>query len=318
MPETALFVTLCAVRASPHPSAGHLLILLSALLWSAFPVVTRLTPQTLPPLLSAALCMLFAALFFAGMMTAKRTWSDLCVRQAWAPMLLTSLCIGILYFGIMFVALRHTTAGNASILSLMEVFFAFIIVGLLLRQETVTRRTAAGAFLMVMGAVTVLKPQPDALHIGDVLVVVATVFSPIGNVFAKRARMLVGSEVIMFVRSVLSGAVLLGFSLLTEHTASPTALSSALPLLVLNGMLLFGVSKILWIEGIHRIPITTATPLTALMPASTLLLAWLLLGEPVQALQLAGLLPMAAGMLLLSSKKHKKGRRDTDSLLALP
>ena len=62
---------------------------------------------------------------------------------------------------------------------------------------------------------------------------------------------------------------------ITQGTLHLEKVSSSLLFLVINGVLLLGVSKILWIEGIHRINVTKANALNSLGPLLTLLFAWL-------------------------------------------
>jgi drug/metabolite transporter (DMT)-like permease len=61
-----------------------------------------------------------------------------------------------------------------------------------------------------------------------------------------------------------------------------------------------GLSKLLWIEGIHRISVTKASALSSMSPLLTLLFAWLLLGNVPSIFQLVSFIPMFFGVLLLS------------------
>lgn len=285
---------------------GEAYILLSACLWSTFPVITILSFGTLSPFLSAGMSTLFAAVFFACLLTAKREWPLLLKREAWKDILLTTLCIGVAFYGLLFTGLRYTTAGNAAILSLMEVFFSFVILGLLLRHEPLFTRTIIGAACMVLGALFVLLPRgTGGWHAGDVLVIAATAFAPLGNRASQRARKLVTTNVIMFLRSVISGIFLLLLAKLFEPPVAISAVFASLGFLLINGIFLLGLSKILWIEGIHRIPITRAISIESITPLLTLLVAWFVLYESPSVLQVASLVPIAAGMVLLTKSSRR-------------
>ena len=69
-----------------------------------------------------------------------------------------------------------------------------------------------------------------------------------------------------------------------------------------------GFSKILWIEGIHRIPVGKAVSLEAINPAFTLILAYFILHEIPTKWQIFGFLPIFIGVLFVTdfSLKSKK------------
>ena len=53
-----------------------------------------------------------------------------------------------------------------------------------------------GALLMVSGSACIIAPQQLSLHSGDVLIVLACMFPPFGNLAAKHARALVKRTVL--------------------------------------------------------------------------------------------------------------------------
>ncbi len=283
---------------------GELSVLASSLLWGLFPVVTILTFSQVPPMFSAALSTLIAAMFFAGVLTARRRWHHMLVRKAWKGMLLTTLFIGVLFYWFMFLGLQRTTAGNGAIMALMEVLFSFLILGLVLRHEPLRTSTVTGGILMMLGALFILLPKNSGWQSGDFLVVFATVFAPIGNKYSQEARKYVSVECIMFVRSLLGGCALLALSLALEPIPSAQAVQASMGFLLVNGIALFGVSKILWIEGINLIPITEAISLGSITPLFTLITASFVLHERVQLFQIAGLIPILTGVFLLTRKEQ--------------
>jgi drug/metabolite transporter (DMT)-like permease len=160
-----------------------------------------------------------------------------------------------------------------------------------------------GGILMVLGAGVILFPKASGWHIGDVIIAIATAVPPIGNMYAQLARRSVSAEWIMFCRSIIGGIFLLIFATIVEPVPAVSEVSHSIPFLLLNGCLLLGLSKILWIDGINLIPITKATSFVGLTPLFTLILAALVLGEPVQLYHILSLLPIMAGMFLLTRKQ---------------
>ncbi|MDD5041335.1 MAG: DMT family transporter [Candidatus Peribacteraceae bacterium] len=280
---------------------GEVNVLLSTLLSSALPVVIILSFTNLPPLFSAGMSTLFAGGFFACLLTLKREWPFLLRCTAWRDILLATFFIGIAGYGCYFLGLKYTTAGNAAILSTTEVFFSFLILGLLLRHEPLLPRTVAGAVCMVCGALLILLPKgTGAWQWGNLLILLSAALAPFGNRYAQRARKVVSTNVIMFCRSIISGGCLLLLALTFEQTPTHEAVFASLAFLLANGFLLLGLSVSLWVEAIHLIPITKAVAMVSILPLCTLLVAWLVLHETPSVLQIASLLPIAAGMFLLT------------------
>lgn len=283
-----------------HERRGELLVLLADVLWGVFPVVTILTYRALPPLFTAAISTGVAATFFAVLLTVKRRWHELLSKEALPDIIKTSLIIGVVFYGLTFIGIRQTTAGNASIMTLMEVFFAFFLLGLLLRHEPLIPRQIVGGSCMVLGALVILLPKASGWHVGDLIIGLAAAIPPIGNKYAKQARRLVSAECIMFCRSVIGFCFLFILALLLEPLPSIPSLQSSIGYLLLSGILLLGVSKILWIESINLITISKATAFISITPCCTLIVAALLLREPIHAYQLLSLAPIIVGILLLT------------------
>ena len=281
---------------------GELYVFFEAILWSLFPVLSRFSVQSFPPLFTAGLSTLISSLFFAGVLTFKKEWHELGVRAAWKDILLVTLYIGVVFYAILFIGLRYTTAGNASIMALMEVFFSFSILGVFLRHEYVRLRQVIGAICMVGGALLVLLPKTAGWHGGDILIALGTIFTPLGNRYAQRAREKVSSECIMFVRSMVSGIVLLILSVFVEPLTTIQNIPSGMTLTVflLNGFLVLGYSKLLWVEAVYLIPISKAISLASIAPFFTFLFAYLLLGEQMSLWQMASLFPILLGVYLLT------------------
>ncbi|NTV23289.1 MAG: DMT family transporter [Nanoarchaeota archaeon] len=285
---------------------GDLFIFSEVFLWSLFPVFTIISNKTLQPLYTAALSTFLAGLFFAVILTVQGKWHELLNRKAWKYILITTLFIGIIIYSLLFVSLKYTTAGNASLLYLLEIFFSFLILGMMGREK-VTLLRVSGAVLMVLGASFVILPGISGLNYGDILILVALLFAPIGNLAQQSARKHVSSPAIMFVRSILSSAVLFAMAVFFSPLPSTADLKASLLFLAVNGTLFMGLSKLLWIEGIHRIPITRANAISTFAPFLTLTAAFLMLGDVPNSGQLIGIIPMIAGALLVLRKEEEAG-----------
>lgn len=279
---------------------GDFYVYLSSILWAIFPIITVLTYSTLEPLPSLALSTFFATLFFVVIVTIRKKWHEVWNIPALRDIFYVTMFIGVGFYVFIFMALKYTSAGNVSLVALLEILFSYIFFSVW-KKEEYTLRHIGGSLLMIAGAVIVLLPNATTFNIGDFFVVIATMLAPIGNYFQRRARKQVSSETIMLVRSTLTVPIILVLALVLGQALRVSDAMGSLWFLLVNGILLLGLSKILWIEAIHRVSITRANALSSISPALTLLFAYLFLGQPPTMFQLTSFVPLVAGLYLLTS-----------------
>ena len=288
---------------------GELYIFFEVFLWGFFPVITVLSYAVLPSVLSFLWSSVFAALFFAGMLTYRKRWHEVKNPIVWKYSAIIALCIGVLFYGLYFLGLQTTTPSNAAIIALFEVFTTFIFFSVLGRAAP-SREHSAGAILMVVGAIVVLAQNFSGFHAGDFLILAGTFFTPAGNYFQQKARRIASSETIMFLRSVLSIPFVVLFSYAVHVNVIAVDIRPVLVFLLINGVVLLGFSKMLWIEAIHRIPVPKATALQALSPLWTILFAWVFLFQVPTWWQLASLVPFGLGVLFLTDQISLRQGKD--------
>jgi drug/metabolite transporter (DMT)-like permease len=283
---------------------GELYIFASSILWSLFPIVTIFSLINISPLISLAGSSFFASAFFAVFLSIKKKWHELKNTSAYKDMLLASLILGVGYYVLVFWGLQYTSAGNSSIVGLSEVFFSYLIFNIW-KKDKISQKHLIGSILCVLGVIVVFLPSLQSFQIGDVLILIASSIAPLGNYFMRRARTFVSSESIMFVRSSVSAIVVLLLAFVFHSGTTNHLEKNALVFFAINGVVLLGVSKIMWIESIHRISVVKANALGSISPLLTILFAWLLLKTPPTSWQLLSFFPMAIGVFLLSGEGKK-------------
>lgn len=278
---------------------GESFLLAEEFLWGWFPIVTLLTYQFVAPLWTMLITLAVTTCFFAGLMQVRGLWGELKRRRAWADLFWASFWITLLFI-LLFVGLARTTAGNSALILFMQVFFAFLYFNVF-QGERLSRAHLAGVALMSAGAFLVLFPDDLRFNPGDLLVLLAAMSAPIGNRYQQRARRHVNATTLLFVRNLFALPFLLGLIWLFA-VAPPAAadLAAIWWLLLINGVLLMGLSKIFWIEALHRLSITKISAMTALSPVFTMAFALPVLGEVPGFWQLCGIIPILAGGILLA------------------
>ncbi|MDO8522428.1 MAG: DMT family transporter [bacterium] len=285
---------------------GEWFVYLSGILWAFFPVVTVLTYHSIGSAASLLWTDVFATIFFAGLIVYRGKLAELRSALLWKYGFLAALFIGVLYYSLIFIGLEFTSPGNVAIISLFEVFTTFLVFNVY-EKEFFSSGHTVGAVLMLIGAGIVLVRDFSGLNIGDLFVLAAVLFSPWGNVFQQRARDFASSESIMFIRSLLSIPALGVLAYTLGPNISFEDFRVSLPFLLVNGVLLFGLSKFFWIEAIHRISVTKGVALSSVTPFLTLMIAWAVLGQVPNIWQLASLVPLTIGVLLLTDHLKRTG-----------
>ena len=292
---------------------GELFILSEAVLWSLFPVITVLSFGNLAPVTALAWTTIFATVFFACVMLVKGTWRDLKNALVWKYGVLIAFFIGVWFYGLYYLGLKYTTPGNAAILVMFEVFTTYLLFNIL-RKEAFPIEHKIGAFFMLIGALVVLGKNFTGFAAGDFLILAAALLAPFGNMFTQKCREIASSETIMFLRSLFSGFALLGLAIVLKESVDISGLVPTLPYLLINGILIFGLSKLFWFECIHRISVTKAILLQSMAPFLTLVFAWLMLSQAPTIWQLFSLPLFLVGVGLLTGRfRVKNGHNPLDA-----
>lgn len=287
-------------------SEGLILLLVRAMLSGAFPVLAILAYNSVLPMDVLVWSTFFAAAYFACVLTIRGRWHDLKNTDALRDIPWIIAITGVGYQMLFFFGLSATSAGNASIVAMVEILFSFLLFNVW-HKEHIPMRHIWGALFIVAGMGIILSPKFDGFHFGDVLIIAASAIAPLGNFFQRRVRGKISSEALLFVRSLASAFVLLFISSLFRQHSSWNELRATMLLLAINGVLMLGVVKSLWLEAIHRVSVVKSAAMGSLAPIFTLLIVWVFMHSAPTRAQVLSLVPVLAGFYLLNtSGKDKK------------
>ena len=163
--------------------------------------------------------------------------------------------------------------------------------------EKTTALKLLGAGGVLMGAFLLLYQGGRGLTWGDFLVMISTATYPVGNFYAKKAFHAVSPAIVLLVRLAIGGAFIGMLSWWFERGATSLASWKGVwPLIAFNGVLLIGIAKVIWYEGMKRLDISKAIALGMAFPFFSVmyLIAWQ--GERITWGQWAGIAVMAAGV----------------------
>lgn len=287
-------------RLSPRDA---LLALAVTLVWGTNFVVIRLGLNVLPALLFAALRFLFVLLPACFLIPRPRV--------PWRLVALYGLALGLIQFGLLFIAMKGMISpGLASLVVQMQVFFT---VGIAMwRQGEKLSPHQAAAFLLALAGMAVIAGHNGhgATIPGLLLVLAAAGGWAISNQAAReasRAAQVTGEKLNMLALvvwgSLFAVPPLFALSLLLEGPAAiAQGLSHAGPgtwavviwQSVGNTMFGYGV----WAILLSRYPAATVSPLSLLVPVFGFAASAVWLGEPLPAWKIGATLLIMAGLAL--------------------
>ena len=272
-----------------------MLVLLSAVLWGIFPVMVNRGSHRIPPLAFAAISTLLASAGAFAYIAISRKLGELKKKEAYASLLMITLCIVIIPYILFFIGSSKTSGINTSLLLLSEIIFTLIFTHFIGEKTTIEKLIgASGVFL---GSALILYHGKFSLNIGDTLVIASTATYPIGNFYAKKALYQVSPATILFVRFSVGGLFILLLSMIFEKTSNMSdIILASWPTLLFTGLILLGVGKIIWYEGLALLDISKAISLGMTFPLFSLILLIGIFKEEISRYQWIGITAMMAGV----------------------
>jgi drug/metabolite transporter (DMT)-like permease len=278
---------------------GEIFVFMGGLLWAIFPILIVLSYNKIPALISLGWSSLFSALAFSLLISYKKSWYQLKNKDFWKYILYISFWNGLLFYSLYYLGLEKTTPGNAALIGLLEVLTSIIFFNII-KKEKIPNEHKIGGLFMLAGAVIVLSRNFSHLDSGDFLIFLATCCGPIGNFYQQKAMKITSSEVLLFSRYLISAPFIFLLAFMLHPGGSLGFTASSLWLLLINGIIVLGLSKIFWVEAIHRLTVTKAISLSSINPLLTMLFSWLILKQTPTTVQLLAFIPLCIGVALLT------------------
>jgi len=278
-----------------------LMVAAFCLLWSSAYAVAKLGMADCPPLL-----LLMARFMLAGViMLGAAAATGVSLRMSRRDLLLFA-ALGVAnqaaYLGIGWVGLKTISAGlSALVISANPVLTAVLAAAFL--GERMTWRKALGLVLGVGGVAFVVQSRiAGGLEQGEgiVFTLLGLVSLVIGTILFKRFAPSGGLWVGNGVQSLAAGFAILPFAFTFESLGDvvPTwRLAAAIAFLVL---LVSVFAYLIWFKLLEHSGATAASSYHFLMPPLGMLFGWWLLGEHVSVVDLAGIVPVALGIYLVT------------------
>ena len=297
-------------RASFNPLPIY--IGLFCLLWSFAFVAGKVGVTDCPPLILLTARFTLAGILILGISALRGEALSLSWRDA-AVFAILGVANNALYLGFGYTGLQTVSAGlGGLIVSANPVFTAVLAAAFL--GEALTWRKVTGLLLGVAGVSFIVWHRmaigSDDWH--GILFTLASLASIVlGTILFKmlapKGSLWVGNGV----QNLAAGIVLLPFAFTFADSADivpSTRLLAAFAFLVLGGSIL---AYLLWFHLLKVCGATSASAYHFLMPPLGVVFAWMVLGEHVDVRDLMGIVPVAAGIYLVTRPAAPQPARST-------
>ena len=282
----------------------YLLLALAPLFWSCNWIIGRALHQDVPPMGMTFFRWLIAVLILAPFAIGPlhRDWPI--VRANWRVMLMLG-AIGVgMHNALAYVGLNFTTATNGVILNscipVMIIVMAWLFFG-----ERLRRLQVAGVVISSLGVLTIFSQgslQTLAalrLNAGDFFVMLSVAMWSLYTILLRHRPAGLHMLSFLFCIAVVGNLCMLPFwigeMLLGYRIAWTVQTVSAMLAVALFSSVL---AYIFWNRGVEAVGAQVAGLFVHLMPVFGVMLAWIFLGERLQAYHVAGIALILVGIVL--------------------
>jgi drug/metabolite transporter (DMT)-like permease len=223
------------------------------------------------------------------------------LRRSWPPLSVAVLVGGALGPALLVAGLERTSAATASLMLNVELVATIALAGAFF-HEHLGRRVLAGVGLVAAAGVLLVWQPGVEVTVGALLVAGACVCWALDNNLTARIDQ-VAPEHITFLKGAVAGSanVVLGLVVASAAGIHPAQVVSA----IVIGALGYGLSITLWVRGARDLGAARGQVLFAVAPFVGAVISWIVLGNPVQAIELVAMALAGAGVWLSLDSAHE-------------
>lgn len=272
--------------------------LLFVIMWSSAFTSARIAVVDAPPFLLLTVRFLISGCLALGVgwMLGQRLALS---RTQWRSVILFGICQNTLYLGLNFTAMQWLDASVAVIIaSTLPLLVA--AAGWLFHSERLSRQTIAGLALGLTGVLIVMSSRlsEGADPVGVLLCVIGVLALTVATMLVRSANAGGGVWMIVGLQMLVGSATLLPLSLFLETWQVNWTLSLFLSFTYTT--LIPGLAAtLIWFLLVERVGATRAATFHFLNPFLGVAIAAVILGEAMNGRDIAGVIVIAGGILLV-------------------
>ena len=227
------------------------------------------------------------------------------LARDWRPLGVAIVAGGAVGPALLTAGLVDTPAATASLLLNMELVATVILAATLFREHLGRNMIAAASLVTFAGLLLVWEPGAT-INLQALLIVGACACWGLDNSVTAGIDQ-ISPQHVVFLKGVVAGSVNLALGLALTGIGSVTAWTVLAALAI--GALGYGASITLWVRGAQQLGAARGQVIFASAPFVGAVLAWVVLSDPIEVVQVVAMLIAAVGVGLSLWSAHEHPHR---------
>jgi len=230
-------------------------------------------------------------------------------REQWFWIFLIGVTSSLMYQIFYFAGLMNSSAGNAALIIALSPIATTFLARIFLK-ESITGYKVLGALVALLGVVIIvlIGGKVTGISQGDVFILLAMLNLAVSVLLIRKATSTMNSlDVTIY--STIIGTILMvpatGVEWMTGNLHFSGHTTSWI-LLIIMALIAQGLAGIWWNQGISRVGASTSAMYMNIPPFVAFVVAYIVLGDPVQITQIAGGILILLGVTLSYRKSARK------------
>jgi drug/metabolite transporter (DMT)-like permease len=276
-------------------------------LWGVNTVAIKISLSGLGAFTAATLRFGIATLFLY--FWAKITGQPMVPRAGERQALFINSLLFTVQLSLVYIGFALTHASRGALITNLQPFFLLFLSHVFIPGDRVTALKLMGLIVGFGGAACVFLDREgvsgDAIT-GDLILLAATMFWAAGAIYVKRILATIPSFHIVFYQMLFSVPFFALGALLWDAPMVVRLDAEIMAVLVFQGLVTTSFAFVVWTRMMHRYGAVALHSFVFLIPVSGVLLAGVLLDEPITRMILTALLLIAGGIVLVQLGQRRE------------
>jgi len=296
-----------------NKNKGFLLILGTALISGIVVFISKMGVSVINPYIFTGLKNIIVALLVVGWLLMLKDWKVLkkLKKGQWLLLSGVGLIGGSIPFLLYFKGLSLTAPIQAAFIHKTMFIYVAILAGIFLKEK-ISQGFLIGGLLLLLGNILLLRIVPYQFGMGDLLILIATIFWATENVISKHLLKELPSRIVIWGRMFFGSIFIISFWLMTGQAHLAASLNvQQIGWVLITSVFLFGYMAT-WYTGLKYLKVSVAATILLLASPITALLSLFFLGQGLILSQILGIVLIVLAVFwiyktsALSMKYHEQ------------
>jgi len=296
-----------------NKNKGFLLVSVMALISGVVVFISKFGVTVINPYIFTALKNIIVALVVVSWLLMMKDWRILktLTKRQWFILSAIGVIGGSIPFLLYFKGLSLTIPVQAAFIHKTMFIYVAVLAGIFLKEK-ISQGFLIGGLLLLLGNILLLRIIPHQFGMGDLLILIATIFWATENVISKHLLKELPPRIIIWGRMFFGSILIAIFLIATGQMNLMFSLNAQqIGWTMITSIFLF-TALAAWYTGLKYIKVSVATTVLLLASPITTLLSLFFLGQTLVLSQVLGIVLIALAVFwiyktsALSMKYHEQ------------